>query len=205
MTKALLIAAIGAVILLVAILTWPTAAPPGRPKETSPTGTPVPSAAAQAEPYATAAEFYAAWQAYLRGEGADPARITATAAKKQEWITGIFPANTNDFHDELHLNLGNYRILYPFLTKDVIDNYGILLTEISNNKPDTVKLLLKIGANPNQELILTAATSTQMIETLIHAGADPNRPRLDGSSPLDYFRHLGRPDLIEAMIRNGAR
>lgn len=101
--------------------------------------------------------------------------------------------------------MGKYRILYPYISGTVIDNYGILLTEVSNDMPDIVGVLIKRGANPNNRFVLTAATSPQMIDLLIHSGADPNKPRLDGSTPLEYFNHLGRPDLIEAMIRNGAR
>jgi hypothetical protein len=204
MTKALLIAAIFIVILLLGILMWPSAAPRG-PKDAAQGDEQKLSALVHADPYDNSTDFYAEWQNYLRGGSTNVARITSTAALHHEWINSIFSNNRTDMNDGLRLALGKYRILYPYMSGEMIDNYGILLIEVSNNKPEIVCTLLKCGANPNKELILTAATSPYMIDLLIRAGADPNKPRRDGSSPREYFEQLGRPDLVDAMIRNGAR
>jgi hypothetical protein len=205
MSKALLIAAIAIVILLVAILMWPGAGTHGRTNGVAQAGAQLSPTVAHAEPYATSEEFYAAWIAYLRGGSSDTARIIETASRHRDWVKSIFSINISDLYDGLRLAMGKYRILYPYMSGEMIDKYGILLIEVSNNKPDIVNSLIKYGANPNNGLILTSAQSPQMIDALIRGGADPNTPRIDGSSPLEYFKHLGRPDLIDAMIRNGAR
>jgi hypothetical protein len=205
MNKALLIAAILNVILLIAILMWPGAGARERSTSVAQAGAQLSSMVAHAEPYATAEAFHAAWEVYLRGGSADSARISETADHHHDWVNAIFPQSVRDFHDGLSLTLGKYRILYPYLSRDVIDDYGILLTEVSNNKPEVINSLIKCGANPNKDFILTAATTPQMIDVLVRDGADPNKPLPDGRSQLQYFRQLGRPDLIDAMIRNGAR
>ncbi len=205
MNKALLIAAISAVILLAAMLMWPTATPRGASKAAPAAGSQPPSVVAKAELYATSEEFYAAWQAYLRGESSDTGRITETASRHPEWIESIFSSKDNDFNDGLQLTMGKFRILYPYLSGAVIDDYGILLTEVSNNKADLITILLKSGANPNKRFILTAASTPSVIDLLVQSGANPNLPLPDGSFPLQYFRRVGRPDMVDALIRNGAR
>ncbi len=89
MSKALLIAAILSVILLVAMLMWPAAGTPG-PAVAPQAGAPAPPAAGAVAPYATAGDFYAAWQAYLGGATADAARIMATAAQQRMDLTIFF-------------------------------------------------------------------------------------------------------------------
>jgi hypothetical protein len=205
MSKALLIAAIIFVIALVAVLMWPAATPHARSHGASPDSSQAPAAAPHAEPYSTAEAFYSAWQAYLRGDSADTARISETAAHHNGWVTAIFPENAKDFHDGFRLTLGKYRILYPYLSGTVIDDYGILLIEIQNNKMDIVTALIKRGANLNKDFILTAATTPEMIDVLIRAGSDPNKPLPDGRSQRQYFMQLGRPDLVEALRGNSVQ
>jgi ankyrin repeat protein len=88
---------------------------------------------------------------------------------------------------------------------------------ISTGDLETVRLLLDAGADPNRyrdgdgdrvsvigEALRTAAP-IDVIELLLSHGADPAAPGPDGRSPYRLASALGRGDVVESLVRHGAR
>ncbi len=88
---------------------------------------------------------------------------------------------------------------------------------ISTGDLDAVRLLLDAGADPNRYRdgdgrrvavvaeALTAGASNEVIELLLSHGADPAAPGPDGRSPYRLATALDRGDVVELLVRHGAR
>lgn len=87
------------------------------------------------------------------------------------------------------------------------------------NRPDVVKLLVFRGANPNQRLIyrspvdgrvedgivvLMLAQSSEVMATLLAAGADPNVADAAGNTPLMRCVLIAPREAVELLLKAGA-
>jgi ankyrin repeat protein len=83
----------------------------------------------------------------------------------------------------------------------------------------TVRALLELGADPNKRYTfrspidgrveasrtaLMYATSTEVAEALLAAGADPNAADAAGETPLTLAAWRGHPDVVAALLSAGA-
>jgi len=198
-----------AALIIVAIM-WPSGNSPSKQSGMPSNGNLAPGNSAlpnvtKSTPFATRDDFYNEWQKYISGGVADQGKIKETAAQHGDWLDLIFPEKYSDFHDGIRLIAGHYRILYPYVSTRIIDEYKILNDEVQANNLKNVSELIDRGANANTYYTIISAHSVEMIDLLVKKGVNPNQPADGGAMPLDFFKKLGRPDLIQAMIRNGAR
>ncbi len=185
MNKNLIIAGVGAVVVILVLVT----AFGGGSSPSTPTGQPggadvTPTEGVLGPPFSEMVDFKIYFEKYLQGNCPDPTRITATLKKEPTWAQALLPENFDQSYAAMKAR--TYTILFPFITAEDIKRTRLLQAVVmAEKKPKDVVTLLKKGANINEPGVITMAASAEMLEYLLENGADPNIPDQDGAYAYD--------------------
>lgn len=93
------------------------------------------------------------------------------------------------------------------------DRSSLLQLSIVNEHKDRVKLLLKLGADPNKPtehgctpliFAIERGGDAEIVELLLKLGAAPNIPAHSSATPLFYAAQYGHKDIVELLLKHNA-